>query len=150
MDHSNKLNQASNAVGQGYLIIRAATARGAIPLEGAQISVYDYSPEPSQKQGDLIAVRISDRSGSTPPIRLAAPARTASLSPDSPIQPPFSTYTVQVHMEGYTSGEYINVPIFDGITAIQEAELIPLPENGRTDSRSPDSERFFESENPNL
>ena len=41
-------------------------------------------------------------------------------------------------------------PIFDGIVAVQPADLIPLPENGRTDSRTPDGERFFESTAPDL
>ena len=45
---------------------------------------------------------------------------------------------------------YQNVPIFDGITSFQIVEMIPLPQNGFENGRSPDEERFFEGENPDL
>ena len=139
-----------NGNGMGYLIIRVTTARGAIPLEGAEVNVYDYLSEFTPDRGNLITSRITDQSGKTPPIALSAPKKEQSLSPQSGGLPPYSAYTVDVRLDGYTAQQYINVPIFDGITAIQQADLIPLTENERPDSRSPDGERFFESESPDL
>lgn len=151
MDQEARITQpAQNGGGTGYLIIRATAARGAIPLEGAQVDVYDYLPEFTADRGNLITSRTTDQSGSTTPIPLPTPKKEQSLTPQNGGLPPYASYTVDVRLEGYTAHQYINVPIFDGITAIQQADLIPLTENGRPDSRSPDGERFFESASPDL
>jgi len=134
----------------GTLIVHVTTARGAIPLEAAQVQVRSYDDEQENGRGDVIASVITGRDGNTPRIPLPAPARAGSLSPNNGGIPPFQSYLVEVFLEGYYTQNYINVPIFDGITAIQPADMIPLSENGQTDSRTPDSERFFESSAPNL
>ncbi len=142
------MNREANPanVGQGYLIIHTTTARGAIPLEGVQVDVYELTPE----KGDILLSTVTGRDGNTDPIPLPAPPRSDSLAPSTDGHKPFSTYLVDVRPDGYFAQQYINVPIFDGITAVQPADLIPLSENGRTDSRSPDNERFFESTDPAL
>ena len=133
---------------QGYLIVHVTTARGAIPLEGVRVQVRDYLPPDVGVRGDVIATLISGRDGNTPTIALPAPPRANSLTPGE--APPYQPYLIEVDAQGYFAQRYINVPIFDGIVAVQPADLIPLPENGRTDSRTPDGERFFESTAPDL
>ena len=135
-------------IGEGYLIIHATTARGAIPLEGAQVLIRNNLPEFTNGRGDVITSAITGRDGNTAPIMLPAPPREASMKPNN--GKTFSTYHVEVALEGYFSQSYANVPVFDGIVAIQPADLIPLPENGRTDSRTPEGERFFEATAPDL
>lgn len=137
-----------SAQGLGYLIVRVSTARGAIPLEGAQVDVRSNPPDLTKGRGDVIASLVTGRDGRTAPLPLASPPRSQSMHPGD--APPYSTYNVEVFLEGYTNQIYQGVPIFDGVVAIQPAVLIPLSENGRTDSRTPDGERFFESEAPNL
>ena len=144
-------NPSANAganTGQGFLVVHVTTARGAIPLEGAQVNVRDYSPEFEAGRGDVIASLVSGRDGNTEPLPLPAPPRSNSLTPST--LPSYAVYNIEVTLEGYYDQSYANVPIFDGIAAIQPADMIPLPENGRTDSRTPDGERFFESTAPNL
>ena len=96
----------------------------------------------------MIATLISGRDGNTSRLPLPAPPRTNSLSPGTTT--PYQPYLIEVDTHGYYGQRYINVPIFDGIVAVQPADLIPLPENGRTKSRTPDGERFFESTAPDL
>ena len=139
---------AETPMGQGYLIVHVTTARGSIPLEGAQVNIRNYNPDLTEGHGDVIASLTTDRDGNTPRLPLPAPPKGNSMSPDN--GPPFSSYNVDVYLEGFFAQNYIYVPIFDGITAIQPADMIPLPENGRTDSRTPDSERFFEGSTPEL
>ena len=141
-------NTPSPSVGQGYLIVRVSTARGAIPLEGAQVDVRATPPDLTDGRGDVIASLVSGTDGRTAPLPLPAPSRSNSMQPGN--ASPFSSYSVEVYLEGYTNQTYQNVPIFDGVVAIQPAMLIPLPENGRTDSRTPDNQRFFESSAPEL
>ena len=135
-------------MGQGYLTVRVSTARGAIPLEGAQVDVRSTPPDLTAGRGDVIASLTSGADGRTALLPLPAPSRTSSMQPGN--TQPFSTYQIEVYLEGYTNQTYQNVPIFDGVVAIQPAILIPLPENGRTDSRTPDGERFYESASPDL
>ncbi len=150
MYQEQKPSITSDNTGQGALVVHVTTARGAIPLEGAQVYVRSYDADGTDGRGDVIRSLVSGRDGSTPIIWLPAPARSESLKPNGGGPPPFSTYIVEVFLEGYFMQNYINVPIFDGITAIQPADLIPLSENDKTDSRTPDGERFFESSAPNL
>ena len=138
------------STGEGALIVHVTTARGAIPLEGAQVLVRAYGDDGKEGRGDVIASVTSGRDGNTPRISLSAPARVDSLNPSANGIPPFASYIVEVFLEGYLAQNYINVPIFDGITAIQPADMIPLSENQNTDSRTPDAERFFESTAPEL
>ena len=135
--------------GYGNLVIHVTTARGAIPLEGAQVMIRNALPPNVPARGDAITTEITDRDGNTRPIRLPTRPREESLRPGNGT-PPFQTYQIDVRLEGYYDQNYLNVPIFDGITAIQPVDLIPLSENLRTDSRTPDSQRFFESTAPNL
>ena len=141
-------NTPTNNIGQGYLVIHVTTARGAIPLEGAQVSIRDYSPEGSLQRGDVIATLVSGSDGNTAIIPLAAPPRADSMKPGGPL--PYTPYIAEVHLEGYSDQTYNGIPVFDGITAIQPADLIPLPENGKPDGYSPDGTQNFESTAPNL
>lgn len=136
--------------GEGFLAIHVVTARGAIPLEGARVSVRSFDEALGVPRGDVIASVISGRDGNTPILPLSAPPRTASQEPSNGGPPPFASYFAEVRLEGYFHQSYANLAIFDGITSIQTVDMIPLPENGKTDSFTPDGERFWESENPEL
>lgn len=130
--------------GVGYLQIRVSTAQGAIPIEGAQVIVR----EPKERGDRLVSSLKSDRSGLTPIISLPTLPRSLSESPGN--THPFFVYLVDVSKEGYYTQYYQNVPVFDGITAVQSAEMIPLPQNGVEYGWTRDSQRFFEGENPDL
>ena len=134
----------SASEGVGYLQLRISTAQGAIPLEHARVIVR----EPKERGGGLVAVQLSDRSGLTQMIPLPTVSRTLSETPGT--EHPFFTYFVDVSKEGYFTQYYQNVPVFDGISAVQSVEMIPLPQNGFENGISEESERFFEGENPDL
>lgn len=145
---NDQRNNPMGDVGRGGLVVRVSTARGAIPLEGARVDVRSMDGALDTGRSDVIASLVSGRDGNTEPISLPAPPRSASLSPGN--GKPYATYIVEVTLEGYARQEYLDVPIFDGILAVQPADLIPLAENGRTDRRSPDGERVFEGGGPDL
>ena len=102
----------------GYLKVQAITAEGAFPVEGATVLVSDGLT------GQSVASLRTDSSGFTELLALPAPSRELSQTPASAL--PYSTYTVQVIKEGYNGVSGLTVPVFDGITAIQRANLIPL------------------------
>ena len=127
--------------GTGFLIVQVTTANTAIPLQGASVTVTRDEPQSAQ----ILYVLTSGEDGRTTRMSLAAPPRTDSLSPGS--SRPFATYNIEVSIDGYERAEYNHVPVFDGITAIQQANLVPLPEAGYTDGFALDSSRIFDSDN---
>ena len=130
--------------GMGYLVIRASTATGAIPIEGATVSVRGDLPNFSS----VIVTLTTERNGLTPKVSLAAPPKENSTSPGRPT--PFATYNVDVSLDGYFPTSIQKVPIFDGITSVQPINLIPRPKNGTNDRFDPYSEIISDTEPPNL
>ena len=122
----------------GYLVVRVSTARGAIPLENATVSVRGSDAASS---GIFYSLE-SDQSGLTPKLPLPAPPRSISQSPSNEIS--FSLWNIDVFSDGFITAHYTNVPVYSGITSIQSAELVPLPENFMP------SESFNESSTPDL
>ena len=104
--------------GLGFLKVQAITADGAFPVEGATVIVSDGVT------GNTVASLRTDSSGVTELLSLPAPSRELSQIPENVL--PYSTYTIQVIKEGYNGVSDLTVPVFDGITAIQKANLIPL------------------------
>ncbi len=134
--------------GYGYMIVRVTTARGAIPLENATVTIHNYDPGLEKGRGDVIAVYTTNTSGLTERFSLPAPPRENSLAPGGGKS--YESYGIGVSKSGYYTQHYVNVPVFEGITAIQNAELVALPDNGQTDGHNPEDDIFFESENPHL
>ena len=130
--------------GTGYLQVRVSTAQSAVPLENALVILRRVKED----GGGLVKNVYSDQSGLTQRIALQTVSRELTEVPGN-IQP-FRTYDMEVSKEGYYTQFYQNVPIFDGITSVQSAEMIPLPQNGYENGLSPDDSRFFEGENPDL
>ena len=63
---------------------------------------------------------------------------------------PYSTYNVDVVAPGYYRLYFQGVPIYDTITSIQPAMLIPIAENGSTDGVALQDGYFEENVNPAL
>ena len=136
--------------GQGRLVFQITTAGGAIPLEGAEVTLRQ-SRGPTDAGGDVLSILYSGRDGKTEVLPLPAPARGYSLEPARDGAPvPYALYNADVRMDGFYKQSYIRIPVFDGITSIQRASLIPLPENGYEGGTRPDGEMFVEGENPDL
>ncbi len=137
--------------GTGRLIFRVTTGKGAIPLPGARVMLWDRRPELGTDRGNTRAVLMTDRDGKTEAISLPAPAKSLSMAPSANGAPaPFACYDAEVLLEGYYTMSYVCIPVFDGITSIQPADLIPLPENGYEDGLTPEDTNIVEGENPNL
>lgn len=132
----------------GYMIVRVTTARGAIPLEGATVTVSDYFDENTKERGNAIYTLKTNASGLTDKFALPAPPRELSQSPGNGKS--YLTYNIAVTKDGYYQQNYINAPVFEGITSIQNADMIPLSDNGQTDRFDPFGNIFFETENGNL
>ncbi len=130
----------SRQSGTGFLVVQVTTANTAIPLQGAAVRV----SRDETAEGAILFELTSGADGRTPRVSLEAPPRSDSLTPGG--GKVFSTYNIEVSMPGYESTVYNHVPIFDGITAIQQANLVPTPEAGFPDDFSRNSPRLFDDE----
>ena len=122
----------------GYLIVKVSTARGAIPLEDAAVSI---KASTSENSGIVFSLE-TNADGLTPKITLPAPPRILSESPSNAI--PFSSWNIDVFKDGYIPVSFQNVPVYSSVVSIQPAVMIPISENFRP------SQRFNESQAPNL
>ena len=128
----------------GYLIVNVTTARGAIPLEDASVTIYD-SDAPGNP---LVTSVVTDNSGKTPKISLPAPDRDISMRPGT--AKPYASYLIEVGKEGYYPVTNSGVPVFSGITSIQPAEMLPLSEHDSANVYPRSGLDIPENENPQL
>lgn len=129
---------AKKSEGTGYLAVRVSTARGAIPLENAAVSIRGGSPENS----GIVYSLTTDRDGLTRKVELPTPPIEFSESPGNPT--PFSSWNIDVFKEGYAPVYFQSVPVYPSVISIQGAVMIPLAEGFRT------PEIFNESQEPTL
>ncbi|MCQ2430472.1 MAG: hypothetical protein MJ192_09090 [Clostridia bacterium] len=144
--------EESGMTGSGTLIFQVTTAQGAVPLEGAQVTIYDYVPDSIPNlSGDPFMVMFSGIDGKTAPLTLPAPARVYSLELPAPDEPlPYSLYNATVELDGYYTQNFSMIPVFDGITSIQRLDLIPLPVSARGDRLQEAGSVITEGINPDL
>lgn len=112
----------------GQLQVQVFKAREAIPIENATVTIF------SGEEDGLtpVTVTTTNRSGFTPAITLPTVAAALSLEPGN--AHPYATYIVQVNAPGYFTVEDVEVPVYSGITSVQPAEMLPLPENYQGDT----------------
>lgn len=135
----------SELTSNGYLIVKVSTAGGAIPVEAVNVIIQGIEDE----NKNILLSLVTDRNGLTPKISLPAPSKELSGAP-SPISKPYSTYNIDVYKEGFYPQHYTGVPIFDGITAIQNARIVPIAEFDAKDPFYTPQNIFEEYENPDL
>ena len=105
----------------GYIQVYAYTSTARIPLEDTTISVTDPS-------GNLIAMRLTNRSGNLDePIPIQVPDRAASQTPDTGIVP-FTNVNIYARLENFEQIEAENVQVFPDVVTDQDLAMIPLSE----------------------
>lgn len=129
----------------GYLIVKVSTASGAIPIENASVIVQGKD----ENNQDVLLSFLTDRDGLTPRIMLPAPPKELSEAP-SPSSKPYSVYNIDVFKDEYYPQHYNGVPIFQNVTAIQNARIVPISEPDSANLYTIQGEIFDEYENPYL
>ena len=128
----------------GYIIVKVSTARGAIPLEGATVSIRGDTPETS----GIIYSTTTNSDGHTEKIALPTPAKKLSETPEN--TKPYATYSIDVFNDGYIPISFRNVPVFSSVISIQPAVMVPVS-NAENSQILPNSPQIYnEYENPYL
>ena len=124
------MNPSTPQTDVGYLIVKVSTARGAIPLSGAAVSIRGEAPD----QSGVLYSLTTNSDGATERVSLPAPSRSDSESPGN--AKPYATYSIDVFKEGYVPLFFHSVPVFSSILSIQPAVMVPAPD-GPADDRFP-------------
>ncbi len=104
----------------GTLRVRAYTASGALPVEGATVRIRGASEDTR-----LIAYSsITDRNGQSELFTLPAPSVDYSLAP-SPNELPYSLYDLEISAPGYFTKTVRGLTVFSGINSVQLINMIP-------------------------
>lgn len=111
--------------GEGRLQLRVSTAQAALPVAGASVVVFQRRSD--QERGELLYSVQTDESGLTPEMVLPTTLKEESEHPGGT---PFVEYEVQVQQTGFQPIWFQGIPVFDGITTVQPAAMIPLPDSG--------------------
>lgn len=106
---------------QGSLRFRTYTARNALPVPNANISVTKMIGG----RRHIFYNLTTDSSGQTEEVILPAPSDVYSQTADSGIQP-FSLYDADIAADGYAPIAVRNLPVFEGILSVQRAALVPI------------------------
>lgn len=137
---SQAVEEMDDASSTGGLIVSVTTARGLYPVMGAVVTV--FSGEGEQMQ--TIDSDKSDESGRTKLFILSTPSKSLSESAGA-TERPYAVYNVSVEADGYVKQEFMNVPVFSGVTSLQNADLLSMSAAGdNTATRVFDEGRAYE------
>lgn len=107
---------------EGWIQVIVRKGDNAYPIPDASVII--NSTEDGQLK--LISNTMTDESGKTELIAVPAPNVSYSLESDNNVRP-YALYNVSVFADGYFREKSVNVPVFAGITSVQQFNLVPLP-----------------------
>lgn len=108
---------------KGTLRVRAFTAGGALPVEGALVRLWGADEENLETIHSL----ITDRDGVGMFTELPTPNISYSMTP-RPAERPYSEYRLEVIADGYAPLTIDTVQVFSGIESYQPLSLVPIIE----------------------
>jgi hypothetical protein len=116
---------------KGYIQVNVRTGDDSDPVQNAVATVY------ATAGGNrlLIASGITNDSGSAPIFEVPAPLLSLSQSP-SPSSLPYTLYDIIVTADGFFNSRSVDVPVFAGITSVQNFSMIPVPLFMRSDEET--------------
>ena len=143
MNGAQNVDTPKNYSGVGFLVVKISTAKGAIPISGALVTVS------GTQNGDngVYAVVMTDSDGIARKIPIPAPPKSSSES--SGQNDPYATYGLEVVKAGYYSETLASIPIFDTVTSVQNVFLVPLSSGnpaGPDTDRNTDLGDYFDSD----
>ncbi|MBQ3100890.1 MAG: hypothetical protein IJC50_07870 [Clostridia bacterium] len=128
----------------GELVVNVKSGNGAFGIPDASVTVYNLL---SNGERNLISVLRTNSSGATQVIKLPSLSKAGTLTPGVEGDRA-ARYFIKTEKEGFYSVENDFVPIYSGVRAVQNVELVPviygtefeLPENDRIidENYSPD------------
>ncbi len=114
----------NNLIQQGRLRVNVFSGRRSTPVEGATVSI-----TPRVAEGRIVEQMMTDMSGQTDTVNLAAPPLEYSMAVDQP--KPYSEYDLTITANGFDTVKINGVQILPDTDAIQNVMLVD--NRGNTD-----------------
>lgn len=118
----------------GTLTVYAYTSNARIPVEGAEVTIYDGAR--------VLATEKTDRSGYISPVRILSPALSQSQTPNG--ETPFYTVSVTITHPDYETEKIAGVQVFPNVVTVQSFRMIPV------NPQYPNEELDFDTPSQNL
>ncbi len=106
----------------GYVIVNVRTGDESQAIAGATVLISAIVAGNRM----IIASGVTDQNGTTSRFEVPVPALSLSQSPDTEKRP-YNLFDVSVTAEGFFNARSVDVPVFSGITSIQNFNMIPVP-----------------------
>ncbi|WP_295070190.1 carboxypeptidase regulatory-like domain-containing protein [Ruminococcus sp.] len=107
---------------KGYIQVNVRTGDDTSAVAGAMVAVTAVV----DGKRLVLASGVTDESGTAPKFTLPVPDLVHSQEP-SPDERPYNLFDVSVTAEGFFRARSVDVPVFSGITSVQNFNLIPVP-----------------------
>ncbi len=107
---------------KGYILVNVRTGDDSSAIEGAVVAVTAVV----DGKRLILASGVTDESGVFPKFELPVPDLVHSQAPN-PEERPYNLFDVSVSKEGFFRARSVDVPVFSGITSVQNFNLIPVP-----------------------
>ena len=122
----------------GRLIVSVTSLRENYPVANALVVIFTGEYENKTE----IDRSLTDISGKSKVFTLPAPERNLSLNAGA-VEPVYTTYGVEVTADGYAKEINLNLPIFSGVTSLQNVDLTLLSaQNGKGENINDQSENY--------
>ncbi len=108
--------------GEGFIVVNVRAGDQADPIENAVVHVSSIN------DGNRFynATGATDDSGTTQKFTVPAPSLSYSQTPGSKVRP-YALYDISVTARGFFNARSVDVPVFEGITSVQNFSMVPLP-----------------------
>ncbi|MDE5582789.1 MAG: carboxypeptidase regulatory-like domain-containing protein [Ruminococcus sp.] len=106
----------------GYIIVNTRTGEQSSPVENASILITAVI----DGRREIIASGLTDESGTSRRFAVPAPDLAYSQSPEHSTRP-YSLFDISVTAKGFFNARSVDVPVFSGITSVQNFSMIPVP-----------------------
>lgn len=116
-------SEESLGSGTGYILVNVRAGDESSPVENATVMVTAIVGGSRL----IIAEGRTDSSGTTIKFAVPAPDVELSQSPGAALRP-YNLFDVSVTAEGFFNARSVDVPVFSGITSIQNFSMIPVPQ----------------------
>lgn len=105
----------------GTVLVHTYTTRANVPLQGVTIVISGRKDDGTEY---LISRQLTDSSGNTAPVTVAAPPRSGSTAPGQ--KDAFTYVDITADMPRYERTVIRDVQIFPGIASLQAIRMIPV------------------------
>ena len=111
----------------GSLIGIVTAVRALYPVKNAKVTVFTGEYD----NMNVIDTALTDQSGRTKTFVLPTPEKALSLEETNTVLP-YALYNMAVEADGYIKNIHLNIPVFSGVTSLQQSNLL-LEETAGTD-----------------